>query len=67
MFPPNKDFHWVSPLRRTRDPRREEAFAGLEDTISVLTEKHFPLARVRKRSVKESQQSAIAGDFDVLS
>ena len=71
-FPPVKNFHWVSELRRTRDQRREEAFAQdmkdwnweglrkagsaddmaktLEETIDHLTNKHFPLARVRKRS-----------------
>ena len=71
-FPPERDFKWITKLRRTRDPAREEAFAHdmcerdwsdvdgtgdvdemavkMEEVIGELTEKHFPLERVRKRS-----------------
>ena len=71
-FPPERNYVWTTQLRRTRDERREKAFAEdmlnrdwgpltcaenvdvmvgiLEEAISELTDRHFPLVRVRKRS-----------------
>ena len=65
-----RKFKWTVKMKRSRDPKKEEAFTAelaawngdslagdaddmaeeLERVIRTLTDKHFPLRRVRKRS-----------------
>ena len=64
FFPPERNFTWVVKVVRKRSRKADEAFwkeveeavgvdkkaEALERAIEVLTERHFPLVRTRRRS-----------------